>query len=181
MKKESIKNHLKSYSIYDKRKTTINHAFASAIAPADNYDESVITKALIKLGQDPNDDLLCIYCGAKAETWDHLIGLVFEGNLRGFGHQIGNLIPSCKKCNSSKGGKDFKIFIKTSDNINTNPESLIETLNSYQNKYSKPINFNNFSPENEKLYKKYNEIKENIFELMKKADAIADILRKEII
>jgi len=35
MKKESIKKHLKAYSVFGKRNSTINHAFASAIAPFD--------------------------------------------------------------------------------------------------------------------------------------------------
>jgi hypothetical protein len=46
MKKEDIKRHLNTYSIYNKRRTTINHAFASAIAPSDNYDEKKISEAL---------------------------------------------------------------------------------------------------------------------------------------
>jgi hypothetical protein len=35
MKKRSIRFHLSPYSILKKRKTTINHAFASAIGPVD--------------------------------------------------------------------------------------------------------------------------------------------------
>lgn len=42
MRKESIKTHLKEYSIYNKRKTTINHAFASALSVPDDYDEKLI-------------------------------------------------------------------------------------------------------------------------------------------
>ena len=76
MKKEDIKRHLKTYSVYDKRRTTINHAFASAIAPSDNYDENIINEALVFLEQNPNEDLKCVFCNEEAETWDHLIGLV---------------------------------------------------------------------------------------------------------
>jgi len=57
MKKEDIKKHLSGYSIYSKRKTTINHAFASAIAPIDVYDEIRMKDALSYLGQNPNGNL----------------------------------------------------------------------------------------------------------------------------
>lgn len=74
MKKATLKYHLNPYSIFTKRRTTINHAFASALAPNDQYDEKVIDDALRVLGQNPDHDLTCVYCGQDAETWDHLIG-----------------------------------------------------------------------------------------------------------
>ncbi len=41
----------------------------------------------------------CIHCGATENTtMDHLIPVS-----RGGGHSIGNLVPMCKSCNSSKG------------------------------------------------------------------------------
>ncbi len=67
---------------YGKRRTTINHAFASAIAPSDNYDEKNINEALEFLGQNPNEDLKCVFCNDEAETWDHLVGLVKNGESR---------------------------------------------------------------------------------------------------
>lgn len=115
MDKRSIRNHLKPYSIFQKRRTTINHAFASALAPYDIYDEQIIDKALKVLGQDPNGYLYCVYCGSKAQTWDHLVGLVKDAQLRGYGHQIGNLVPCCRDCNSKKGSKDWRQFIEFRD------------------------------------------------------------------
>jgi len=76
MKRQSLKNHLRTYSIWGRRKTTINHAFASAIAPNDDYDDELVIKALVVLGQNPNEDLKRAYCDRPAETWDHVIGLV---------------------------------------------------------------------------------------------------------
>lgn len=46
-------------------------------------------------------DNACAYCGTKAKlTRDHVIPLV-----RGGRHSIGNLIPACGPCNSSKNKK----------------------------------------------------------------------------
>jgi hypothetical protein len=61
MKIDSIKAHLQPYSIMKKRQTTINHAFASAIAPSDAYDAKTVKEAVAMLGQDPEKDLLCVY------------------------------------------------------------------------------------------------------------------------
>lgn len=178
MKKEDIKKHLSCYSIYNKRKTTINHAFASAIAPIDIYDEIRTKDALSYLGQNPNGNLQCIYCQEKAQTWDHLIGLVKNNELRGYGHQLGNLVPCCKECNSKKGGKDYKIFINECDKIE-NKQELIELLSLYQKKFTFEINFNNLKSLEE--YKKFDSIKKEIFDLMEKADLLAKNIRKKLL
>jgi hypothetical protein len=88
MKKGSIRAHLAPYKISQKRKTTITNAFASAIAPVEKYDGVKLAAALRLLGQDPDTDLKCVYCDTPADTWDHLVGLVEKGKLRGFGHQF---------------------------------------------------------------------------------------------
>jgi 5-methylcytosine-specific restriction endonuclease McrA len=55
----------------------------------------VIYKDLWHLKHDP-----CFYCGGKPEQIDHIIPLS-----RGGDHSIGNLLPACKKCNTSKNDK----------------------------------------------------------------------------
>ena len=123
MKKEDIKKHLSIYSIYNKRRTTINHAFASSIAPSDSYDDIKVSEAISYLGQSANSVLKCVYCEDEAQTWDHVVGLVKNNELRGYGHQIGNLVPCCKECNSKKGSKDYKVFIHEHNKIRKNKEN----------------------------------------------------------
>jgi len=181
MKKEDIKRHLQTYSVYGKRRTTINHAFASAIAPSDDYDEIKISEALKFLGQNPDEDLKCVFCNDEAETWDHLVGLVKNGELRGFGHQIGNLVPCCKKCNSKKGSKEFDKFINQYDNIHINKDKLIELLSMYQTKFAKEIDLDLLKEKTPDEYKAFLKVKQEIFDLMKKADNLANKLRKNIL
>ncbi len=185
MKKEDIKRHLKTYSIYDKRRTTINHAFASSIAPSNNYDENSINEALRFLNQNPNEDLTCVFCEKEAETWDHLIGLVKNGELRGFGHQIGNLVPCCKKCNSKKGSKEFERFINehggNGGNGSISKNELIKLLTEYQKKFAKKISLETLKNKNHKEYKRFLRIKKDIFDLMIQADEVAEELRKNIL
>ncbi len=176
MKKRSIKSHLSQYSILQKRTTTINHAFASAIAPMDKYDEATLDDALRLLGQNP-DDLKCIYCEFDAETWDHLIGLVENGELRGYGHQLGNLVPCCRKCNSEKGGKDWEVYLREKlpePSAFTAKRSLIT---SYLKQFA-PIEFNRAEKLLPKEWARYREIKGEIIRLMGEADIIASSLRE---
>jgi 5-methylcytosine-specific restriction endonuclease McrA len=180
MKKQSIKTHLKPYSIFQKRKTTINHAFASALAPNDEYNEQVLNDALRLLGQKPEDELMCVYCGGEAETWDHLIGLVKDSQLRGYGHQIGNLIPCCGKCNSKKGSRDWQQFIESEIRDEENREQLKAQLGIYLQQYAKPVDLEKIKTSMPEEWAKYAELKEHIFELMKEADKIAEKIRKGI-
>jgi 5-methylcytosine-specific restriction endonuclease McrA len=51
----------------------------------------------------------CAYCGAETEL---LIEHAIPINKEKLGeHKLGNLVPSCKWCNSNKGGKDFREFL----------------------------------------------------------------------
>lgn len=113
MRYRSAASHLQPYIMLARRRTTINHAFASAIAPYDAYDDAVVRGAVQALGQDPDADLMCVYCGESAETWDHVIGTVKDSRFSGFGSRIGNLVPCCKPCNSRKGNKNWEAYLKT--------------------------------------------------------------------
>lgn len=52
----------------------------------------------------------CVYCGVglttETLTWDHAVPL-----FRGGRHSIGNLLPACKPCNSSKRDKTYLEYV----------------------------------------------------------------------
>ena len=51
----------------------------------------------------------CAYCGAETEL---LIEHAIPINKEKLGeHRLGNLVPSCRLCNSKKGGTDFREFL----------------------------------------------------------------------
>src|SRR5271154_2211358 len=160
MKKQSIKSHRASYSIVQKRKTTITHAFASAIAPLDEYDEVKLGAALRLLGQDPGGDLDCVYCGLGADTWDHLIGLVENAELRGYGHQLGNLVPCCRGCNSKKGAKGWDVYLQGLDSDQSAFEAKCNVIASYLDQYAAPVNLNRAAEMLPDDWKRYCEIKQ---------------------
>ena len=178
MRKESIRSHLRPYSIFQKRRTTVNHAFASALAPCSEYDEQMLTSALLFLGQDPSRDLKCVYCDNPATTWDHLVGLVEKSELRGFGHQIGNLVPSCQPCNSRKGSRDWRTFVESVVDDPRLRQQRVALLNRYVLRFAQPIDLDRLQAGAPDLWQEYCAIKSTIFDLMRRADEIAKQLRE---
>lgn len=113
MKKEftmPTKSNLKS------RTSTISNAYAISITPYIRPDNSLLDDYYHELGLEKCQ---CGYCLRKGEgkTVDHINPLVKNGMPSGFITDIGNLIPCCKDCNSSKGGKDFKEWYKSPKNV----------------------------------------------------------------
>ncbi len=176
MRKQDIKRHLQDYSILNKRKTTINHAFASALSISDLYDESKIDLALKILGQDPDNDLICVYCGNDAETWDHIKAVVNEKEFSGYGHRINNLLPCCKKCNSKKGNKDWMVFLHHEGFLT---QDKVDRINKYISLDSLSI-LETLKEECSVELIELNNIKFQIFELMKIGDEKAKFIREKI-
>jgi hypothetical protein len=160
-----------------KRQTTINHAFASAIAPSDSYDIKAIKDAVSLLGQDPEKDLSCVYCDKPAETWDHVFGLVKDNKFSGYGHIIGNLLPCCKKCNSEKGNRNWDDFIKIKSG--NGATSKIKMLQQYFVKYlPEKIGYGDIKNLCHNEITQFEVIKDQIFRLMENADVLAAKIRE---
>ena len=177
MQKNDLKRHLKDYSIYGKRSSTISHAFASALSIADDYDEEKINIAIRILGQNPNVDLLCAYCDNAAETWDHIKAVVNKKAFSGHGHQVNNLIPCCKSCNSAKGNKDWKVYLKIKG-LDTE-QRIIRIENYINNNCNNTKNLLQTDGFKEDL-RIYNETKAKVFELLKLGDRQAEYIRSKI-
>jgi len=181
MKKQSIRAHLNEYSIYQKRATTINHAFASAIAENDAYNEAKLDKALRALGQEPDEDLSCFYCDENAETWDHIYGLVKKYEYSGYGHVIGNLIPCCKKCNSEKGNQNWQSFLNKKISNPKKKKAKITALQNYLSAFlQESCGYKKIKEICKAEVCEYEAVKKKIIENMKKADKIAEVIRKRI-
>lgn len=120
------------------RKSSITNAFVNALIPIVRPTPAEIEEALRILEMRP-EDVRCAYCGDKSSEWDHLRPLVLR--LRPTGHisEIANLVPSCGKCNQSKGNSDWRKWIR---NVNAthsparrgipSTEERIERLEAYE-------------------------------------------------
>jgi len=94
------------------RKSSITNAFVNAIIPVVKPTPAEILEALEILGMSP-DDVRCTYCGDRASEWDHLRPLVVNHRPTGYITEIANLVPSCGKCNQSKGNKNWRTWMKS--------------------------------------------------------------------
>ncbi len=92
------------------RSSSITNAFINSIIPVVIPSAEEVKKALTILGMTP-ETFQCAYCGNKATEWDHLRPLVKNKMPTGYISEIHNLIPSCGKCNQSKGNKDWKAWM----------------------------------------------------------------------
>lgn len=102
------------------RSSSITAAFVSSIIPQIEPSDDEIRIALNILEMSPNE-MQCAYCGANTTEWDHLRPLVKNQTPTGFISEIRNLVPSCGKCNQSKGNKYWKDWITS--NAKFSPKS----------------------------------------------------------
>jgi len=93
------------------RTSTIRSQFIRAIIPHIKATDEEYRKCLEVLGQDPGS-LTCSYCGIPATEWDHFRPIVKHKQPTGFVTDIYNLVPACGKCNQSKSGADWNVWIR---------------------------------------------------------------------
>ncbi|MGI8668063.1 MAG: HNH endonuclease [Jatrophihabitans sp.] len=87
------------------RTSSITNSFVNSIIPVVEPTDAEIENALDILGMQ--DQMCCAYCGDQHTEWDHLRPLVVDKMPTGYISEIHNLVPSCGKCNQSKGNKDW--------------------------------------------------------------------------
>lgn len=92
------------------RSSSITNAFINSIIPVIEPTNEQVEEALKILGMD-HSSFQCAYCGKTASEWDHLRPLVINKKPTGYISEIHNLVPSCGKCNQSKGNKDWHKWI----------------------------------------------------------------------
>ena len=177
MRYPSVRSHLKPYEIVARRKTTINHAFAAAIAPSDTYDEQQVREAISTLGHDPDQDLICAYCGSPAQTWDHVFATVQDSKFSGYGHRLGNLLPCCKPCNSAKGNKDWRHFLTCLQLPEQIRQEREHRITAFLSKFFVQDTIPSHVPEYEQLQ----QIKHQVMLLLATADELAKTIRKQTI
>ena len=166
------------------RKSSITNAFVSAIIPIVEPTAAEVAQALTILGMRA-ETVQCAYCGDKASEWDHLRPLVVDRRPTGYISEIGNLVPSCGKCNQFKGNKNWIEWIVS--NAPHAParrgviglSSRIERLKEYERwRPAEPIDFEAIlGPE---LYAQYWLKLDQAIEYMRECQVFAQALRVQI-
>jgi 5-methylcytosine-specific restriction endonuclease McrA len=166
------------------RTTSIRNVFVAAIVPVIRPSIDEIRMALEILALDPRD-LRCCYCGDVSTEWDHLRPLVKDGKPTGYPSSIRNLVPSCGKCNQSKGKSNWKVWMlgkaprapsirKISDL--TQRIARLEKFESWSG--CVPLNIEQIvSPQ---LWQQYYALQEDILQKMRDAQKLATEISREI-
>lgn len=92
------------------RSSTITNSFINSIIPIVTPSNEEVRLALEILGMDEKS-VQCSYCGSGFTEWDHLRPLVMDKKPTGYISEIHNLVPSCGKCNQSKGNKSWSTWM----------------------------------------------------------------------
>ena len=167
------------------RKSSITNAFVNSIIPVIVPSEDEVFTALRILQIDP-EDLRCAYCGDKSTEWDHLRPLVSKRRPTGFISEIANLVPSCGKCNQSKGNKDWRTWMMSKAKLSprtrgvSDLDARVQRLQEYEKwREVRPINFEAIVGGD--LWSEYWQTCENVISALKKSQEFADRLRTMIL
>lgn len=155
------------------RTSTLRGAFIKAIIPHINPSKTDVAEALTILNQDGKE---CVYCGDRAQDWDHLNAVVQDKQPTGYITEIQNLVPACGKCNQSRGNREYARWMRGSakNSPTTRGISDVELRISTLDKYSawrKPTMIDVHKHRN---YLEYMEKLEKINTLLFDAQAMAD-------
>jgi len=167
------------------RKSSITNAFVNAIIPTTVPSADEIEQALTILGMNPSD-VRCAYCGDKATEWDHLRPLVQNRRPTGFISEIANLVPSCGKCNQSKGNKHWRTWITSNAKLSptgrgiANVADRIARLDAYD-AWRLPTHISFETVLGSERWEHYWKLCEEVIAELRKCQEVADFIRGQII
>lgn len=165
------------------RSSSITNSFVNGIIPVVQPNASEIREVLEILGM--TDLVSCAYCGDKNTEWDHLRPLVVDKRPTGFISEIDNLVPSCGKCNQSKGNKDWHIWIlsdaKLSPKTRKVPdlEQRVQRLEAFES-WGNPTKVDFTEAVSPELWKQHWDNHSALIEKMIEAERTAALIRNEI-
>lgn len=166
------------------RSSSITNAFVSSIIPNISPTADQVKEALHILGIAPSK-VTCCYCGEKSTEWDHLRPLVKKRKPTGYISEIHNLVPSCGKCNQSKGNKYWKDWITSSAKWSPKSRAVadldkrIKRLERYE-KWGKPTMLEIEKVIERTMWEKHWRNLDNFQSLMQKSQILAEEIRKAL-
>ena len=163
------------------RSSSITNAFFNAIIPVVEPTEAEELEALGILGIEPND-IRCAYCGDKATEWDHFRPIISHQEPTGFITEIANLVPSCGKCNQSKGKSYWRTWME--GNAKLSPKSRgvpdlddrIARLQAYE-QWRQPRKIDFAAVVGPDLWQRHRENWRSVLDLLKKSQELATEIR----
>lgn len=167
------------------RSSSITNSFVNGIIPIIEPSETEIQEALSILGMDENS-ICCAYCGSPYTEWDHLRPLVMGKTATGYISEIHNLVPSCGKCNQSKGNQNWKDWMFSNATLSPKTKNVpdinirSERLSKYEN-WGTPIRVDFESLVGKYKWQQHWKNCEDIHNLMRQSQIISDEIKTTIL
>jgi hypothetical protein len=167
------------------RKSSITNAFVNSVIPTIDPSAEDIKKAFAILRMDLSD-MRCAYCGDKSSGWDHLRPVVLNHRPTGYISEIGNLVPACSKCNSSKGNSSWREWMLGSAEHSPTGRGVVDVaervarIEKYE-RWRSPIKVDFESILGLDDWARYWLLWENMIAEMQKCQKVADTIRTRII
>ena len=166
------------------RSSSITNAFINAIIPVVNPSAEEVQQALNKLGMTP-ENFQCAYCGSAVSEWDHFRPLVHQQKPTGYISEIHNLVPSCGKCNQSKGNKEWKEWITSDAKLSPKTRGIkdlaqrIERLEAYE-QWGAPTKIHFEAIVGQETWQNHWQNWEKIQVLMREAQKLAEKIKQQV-
>jgi len=164
------------------RSSSITNAFVNAIIPVIEPSESEELEALSILGMDPND-IRCAYCGDRATEWDHLRPIISAQEPTGYITEIANLVPSCGKCNQSKGKAQWRTWMESNARLSPTTRNIpdlrgrITRLAAYE-KWRQPRKIDFARVVGPEVWKRHRQNWQEVLALLRTSQELANEIRK---
>jgi hypothetical protein len=163
------------------RSSSITNAFFNAIIPIIKPTEDEELEALRVLGINP-DDICCAYCGDRATEWDHLHPIIRNQEPTGYITEIANLVPSCGKCNQSKGKAEWRFWMRSGARLSPSTRTVsdierrISRLEDYEKQFAaRTIDF--AAIVDDSLWTRHKENWRRVLEMLKESQKLAAEIR----
>jgi 5-methylcytosine-specific restriction endonuclease McrA len=163
------------------RSSSITNAFITAIIPVIEPTEKEELEALRILEIDPQD-IRCAYCGDKYTEWDHLRPIISNQEPTGYITEIANLVPSCGKCNQSKGKSYWRTWMEGNARLSprtrgvTDLAGRVARLQSYES-WRQPRKIDFAAVVGPELWQRHRQNWRSVLELLKKSQELAAEIR----
>lgn len=166
------------------RSSSITNAFINSIIPVVQPSSEDVQQALEILGMTP-DTFQCAYCGSVASEWDHLRPLVKEKKPTGYISEIHNLVPSCGKCNQSKGNKEWKTWMLSTAKLSPTARGIkdiperVRRLGAYEN-LKAPTKMDFAAIVGQEIWARHQDNLERVQSLMRESQELAAKINAEV-
>ncbi len=166
------------------RSSSITNAFINSIIPVVPPSAEEVRLALELLRMTP-ETFQCAYCGSVASEWDHLRPLVKDKKPTGYISEIHNLVPSCGKCNQSKGNKEWKTWMLSTAKLSPTARGIkdiperVKRLEAYENSKA-PTKMDFAAIVGSDVWAQHQSNLERVQSLMRESQALATKINTEV-